>query len=257
MTKQELMSQHGDLIKEIALEFWIKTENLNQNIGDSRWDKYVESLQPKQEWEIISFYKPQLNFIIKKHNKIKDVFCENYLNDKSTYDLQYLLKADNWNIHSIKFRDEIYTIGDKVNYGKDGIISQFNISNDHDRLYVNIDFDSTSGYSNADISVISKIKSIFTSEDGFDVMEGDTIYTIADICDVIIPVNNLTELYFFKKDLKRFKIFKEKANAEKYIIMNSRVLSIKEICPLIGQASNATYIDLDSLTNLVKEKLKL
>ena len=55
---------------------------------------------------------------------------------------------------------------------------------------------------------------------------------------------------------KNYLFFSTEAKAEEYILMNKPILSIKEICPIVGQCNNNTYVDLYQLTKKLKELVK-
>ena len=122
-----------------------------------------------------------------------------------------------WKIHSVKriFDGEIFTIGDKTNFG---LISKIVINNNSLSFY----FEQKScGYN---LQTLIKWKPLFTTEDGVDIFEDDKVYFVNKIGDVF-HTNHLK----IKKYQSHLLYFSTKEKAEEYILLNKPCLSYGDV----------------------------
>lgn len=168
-------------------------------------------------------------------------------------DMKQNILKNNWEIYQVKRLSdgEIFTIGDRLHgydLGRSVELTMFKI--DKNKCLV--------GHRDLGLINIKNCKKakqpLFKSEDGVDIFEGDLVvcFDIDSFC-----LRNRT--YRFKEEDindKNYLFFSTEAKAEEYILMNKPILNVKEICPIIGQCNNTTYIDLDQLTEKLKELVK-
>jgi hypothetical protein len=99
------------------------------------------------------------------------------------------------------------------------------------------------------LHVLDKLKApLFITEDGLDVHEGYTYTCVNTNCWTIFGQTAKEKTKLNKGTLA----FNDKKLAEEYIWQNKPCLSFKEIAPVIGICNEGKYINLDKLT----EKLK-
>lgn len=194
------------------------------------WEEVIE-----KEYEILSFKSIKGNIVSLSYFSCESNFIGNNI----------------WKIHSIKRNDgEIFTIGD--------IAKQSNVTHNNTFTITGFELDVNKkhllvlGNGGIRLSKIEKVKTpIFTTEDGVEVFEGDEVTWICGV-QLEIGLTRKADKYM----IKNLKYFSTKEKAEEYINLNKPCLSIKEICPIIGQCNNTTYIDLDKLTERLKELVK-
>jgi hypothetical protein len=240
----------------LGTEFTYWTDNISQQIYNPKygfismkivndypkfWQEIVE-----KEYEILSlkYKKPdgwlhtfKCNQIVEA--KIEDGFTK-FKTPHNSWD--YYDKSDSiffevFDIHSVKrlSDDEIFTIGDKYNDGdlKNETIIKFNISSENG-LLVNSNM----------LKNISKAKqSLFKTDDGVAIYEGDIFYTIDSSFKVQTTFGGKDEVD---------NAWSTKEAAEKYILMNKPCLSIKEILEL---DIDTEQIFITDMQQLVKSKL--
>lgn len=192
------------------------------------WEEIIE---PKKDYEVLDYYENittiGINLAIEKK-----ITLVKRLND-----------------------GEIFSIGDKVKNPANlsFTITSFYLDCHNDKMLCNGD---RIGNGRISINKITKISPILTTEDGVDIYEDDTVYSVEVepfLCNNIrhiLVFSNTKELY------PRRKFFFSKEKAEEYIILHKPCLSIKEIAPIIGRVNEGTYIDLEKLTNRLTELVK-
>lgn len=152
-------------------------------------------------------------------------------------------------IHTIKrlSDNEIFARGDKV--------KQSNVIHDNSftitgfKLDVNNKHLLVLGNGGIRLSKIEKVKEqLFITQDGAKLYQGDEYYQIT-------PNYEIHKCTAFAKSNfdNNIIVFFNKSNAENHVLMNKTCLSIREICPVIGQCNNNTHIDLDKLTEKLKK----
>ena len=160
-----------------------------------------------------------------------------------------LLNCNGNKIHSVKRLSdgEIFTIGDKTNFG---LISKIVINNNSLSFY----FEQKScGYN---LQTLIKWKPLFTTEDGVDIFEGDYSYGVHNSKFDIVKIKHINTVYVGDNFIE----FSTKEKAEEYILMNKPVLSLNDVAS-IYPGINISLPDLplslsERLKNLVKSKIQ-
>jgi hypothetical protein len=220
------------------------------------WEEVIE-----KDYEILSFYQES-----NVHGR--------YIYFKSHENWKYIEKQ-NYKIHSVKrlFDGEIFTIGDILSeksftsssrhfltedYPYDNLITKIGIVKNHQGEvagYIKsqngkLMFSASNRYGNYNVSLedAKKYKKpLFTTEDGVDIFEGDTIFGVNIDWKVF---SHYTDLQNKVKSWGIKPIFSTKKAAEEYIIMNKPCLSINDLLKDYLFSSS-----LDDLKKLVKSKL--
>jgi len=222
------------------------------------YDKYAELIElPEKEYEILSIRYQYNNCIYRwDGKKFKYLLGVIELDTVLKGYVGIYEKGHEIYIHSVKRLSdgEIFSIGDEINNSESSKLLNTKIEsfclND---IYM---VKTTSGTQKLE-SLEHRKQPIFKTEDGVEIFEGDYYYSV------------------LKKDLLyngKFKVetinggrfsnpescvtFSTKEKAENYILFNKPCLSIKEIALVIGYCNNTTYVDLDLLTEKLKELVK-
>ena len=155
--------------------------------------------------------------------------------------IEALLKCDNARIHSVKRNDgEIFTIGDKTNFG---LISKIVINNNSLLFY----FEQKScGYN---LQTLIKWKPLFTTEDGIDIYEGDYSYGIHNSKFDIVKIKHISTVYVGDNFIE----FSTKEKAEEYFLYNKPCLSYNEVLNAVNIKNKNTF---ETLKDLVKSKIQ-
>jgi hypothetical protein len=200
------------------------------------WAKVVE-----KNYEILSVKtEDKDNLIIKFSDRTTN--CWSY--DVNSYNVLDYISSNRVSIHSVKriIDGEIFTIGDTLWVGK---ISFIKISNNELWLFHN-------GHSpNVKLKDAVKFKQpLFVTEDGINIYEGDKFYFASESFNNFkCAVENIAfKGAYTNKDIK---IFSTKQQAEKYILMNKRCLSLTDVLS-VGERVIA---DEGKLKQLVKTRL--
>lgn len=217
------------------------------------WEKVIE-----KDYEILSFYEPFTNKILKKDSQLKNQFC---VKDGGMpfYNLDKCL-INGYKIHSIKRLSdgEVFTIGDKIKsiYEKSyRVIYSINDTTD-DKIRIWVDDGCIFWY----LENITKLKQpLFTTEDGVDIYKGDKFSTVSLDTMELSTIDGLVGEY--ATPVKGFKYFSTKEAAKEYIIMNKPCLSINDLEELNNikksfQSLGSLSITRNKLKELVKQKLK-
>lgn len=201
------------------------------------WEKVFE-----KNYKILSF--------INVNNKIYQLQKDGrYFNTELKYnDYQYCLNI--LKIHSVKRLSdgEIFTIGDKTNFG---LISNIIINNNNLSFY----FEGKScGY---ELQILIKLKRLFTTEDGVDIFEGDFVFQVKkdNYCLQYMSLgnNNISHQFDATKINNHLNlIFSTKEKAEEYILMNKPCLSYNEVLNAAKIRNKNTF---DTLKDLIKSKI--
>jgi len=154
---------------------------------------------------------------------------------------------------------EIFTVGDKIMYNETPLkIKKIFIDSKNYKLrIISENYRSQAPVIFFGINYLIKYKQpFFTTEDGVDIYEGDTIFSVESSLNEI----NLKVAGNYKKSTKNHpvkhwynddKYFSTKEKAEEYILMNKPCLSINDVLS-IGQR---IIVDEGKLKKLVKSKL--
>lgn len=171
-------------------------------------------------------------------------------------------KPGHWNIHSVKRLSdgEIFTIGDKiVEQNELSKIEYFEIRGED--LFLRINHQITKGSST--ILIISNFKkykqSLFISEDGINIYDGDRIWCVSNELDDLHDLYTLYEgkaATFPENSINMAIYFSTKEAAEEYILMNKPCLSVNDVIKNFvwfkDSANESVDLTIKSLKELVK-----
>jgi len=193
------------------------------------WKEIVE-----KDYKILSFKHKGSNHIWKNDSQLKDTFCivDGEAPFTSLKEINRYPKV--YEIHSVKRLSdgEVFTVGDKITHNNNvtysnGTLTKISIISNAIFLESN---NRIKGF-DTNMCFISKSKEpLFTTEDGVDMFEGDTVWGISvnswkpfyrNVCD--IPLNNVaTQKWLHGK-------FSTEAKANDYVLMNKPCLSINDV----------------------------
>ena len=153
-----------ELVKD-AVKYW---HSKASNIGfEEAMDKFKQSKLPVPDYEILIFRGTGKKYL---HEDIWDLYngkynLRGYNLVEGIWDLKDMLKGVNsvedgqLEINSVKRLSdgEVFSIGDKYSYGKDGVIEKFKIS-DVGELLCDIRFNNIHSCKNAPLRAIDKVK---------------------------------------------------------------------------------------------------
>lgn len=164
-----------------------------------------------------------------------------------------MLKSNGLSIYSVKrlYDGEIFTIGDFVN---DRTISSFSINWMEPGFKVHCD-DVGKGNINDgcffELQYLKKTKQkLFTTEDGVDIFEGDTFYTILKNLTSDCKITEIVATAHSK--YTKYLDFSTKEKAEEYVLANKPIFSYNDIEAII---TNSSRFRIDLLRRF-KEKAK-
>lgn len=222
------------------------------------WEEVIE-----RDYEILSFScNNSLSILLELHEDGKYSYkkAKNYSGTGRLTE-QECLKDSYYTIHSVKRLSdgEVFTIGDKVNseiFDK-SCQTIFTITidcttNNKIQIWVNNNNKSRFWY----LENVTKIKqTLFTTEDGVDIYEGDDFYFVkiknSNSLDFIWEISTPNSSFVYEPEFEKY--FSTKKAAEEYIIMNKPCLSINDI---INSTSFKFRTIVDELKTKVKIKLK-
>lgn len=171
--------------------------------------------------------------------------------DRSDEYIISLLNCNGNSIHSIKRLSdgEIFTIGDKIIYNEivptKLKIKSFQIFNNELLVHKDCTMNTNKLYE------IQHIKQpLFTTEDGVDIFENDTIHGVSNDWKVFSHFTNLQNKI---KSWGIKPIFSTKEKAEEYILLNKPCLSYNEVLKAVSIKNKNTF---ETLKDLVKSKIK-
>jgi hypothetical protein len=214
------------------------------------WEEIIE-----KDYEILSFKNILTGMILKKDSQLKDTFC--FMDGISPFfKLEELLSTIRVHIHSVKRLNdnEIFTVGDTISGDsyKEREIIKFLIKNDKLVVEQIGGWGTRTGVSQLDCIKHAPKPVLFKTEDGVDVFEGMEVFVVhPTTLNTIIGLNTIEYSSY-----KGWLFFSTKDKMEEYVLMNKPCLSIKDICPVIGRCNYTTYIDLNKLTEKLKELVK-
>lgn len=207
-------------------------------------------------WEEIKGYPKIISF--RSHGQIYD-FPNGY--DKQ-FDNKIFANQVLFEIYQVAVSEnEVFTVGDRVIHNhKDGTkrhgnITRFTYKEPH--MYVDVDYDKTSGYSFATIDTIEKHKqSLFTTEDRVDKYFGDMYYYI--VVNSILAnswkamIDRVDWENPSKPPLGQIQ-FDDRDKAEEWILNNKPIFSMKDIDDAL-ECSEAIYVWDENLREIVKAR---
>jgi hypothetical protein len=227
------------------------------------WEKVIE-----KDYEILKLYANHNIFEHIEDNKWKRITTkkENYHN----LEVDSPYGGTPLKIYSIKRLSdgEVFTVGNKVRDSltdeltgnKVQTISYFNHGSCPDRTpYFTVYFESGT---TAPLSTITKLKPLFTTEDGVEIFEGDKYFVVAknyiyeSTCCSEYEYQAF-ELIEKEKDIKQYNwdnfwSFSTKAKAEEYILYNKPCLSLNEVKDYLFSKGA-----INNLKEFTKNKLKI
>ena len=150
---------------------------------------------------------------------------------------------------------EIFTVGDKTN---NGTIEKFRLNGDMIRVY----FKGKGNY-NINLNTLTHIKPLFTTEDGVDIFEGDTIYRILWTIPGTSSSNMEYSIINVSKtncDPNYWLYFSTREKAQEYIDLNKPRYSKQDIKSILDNPhfnNVSSPITRDYLKGFIRNKLKL
>ena len=223
------------------------------------WEEIVE-----KEYEILSFRHTWGSIFTKSCSKNKTKFTQ-VIEGTEHSEIKLLIDKD-FTINSIKRLSdgEIFTVGDKITLKFSRYLSPSSIKT---IVSIHICHQGTQGIqfkndNGGTIYINSAIKakqSLFTTEDGVNISEGDEFWIITNKVEFY---NNLGKILIATNGVTKnpnYKYFSTKEKAEEHIIWNKPSLSLKEIAKINGNyVKKNKYMasDIwDELVKLVKTKI--
>lgn len=169
--------------------------------------------------------------------------------------LEHCLTSGGFLIQSVKRLSDgkVFSVGDTVKGDLSGKITRFEIQSLSDPgMTVYSDNMLVAGYNNCCLSYIKHNKIIFTTQDGVEIAEGDTVdlykYSKTIVKSIYgITARNVTELSF--TDVEYY--FCNLNAAKKHFMKNFKSLSITDLAPIVSQ------YHLDQITKLVEKEIKI
>lgn len=194
---KQLLIDKPELCKEIAEDycsFWCSTL-------DGSFEQWAKE-HTKSDWEILSF-KDEYDRIFNKG------YDDRYwVEDNGSYTYDFALEEVQRglaSIHSIRRSDgEVFEVGDKVEYGEEnrkGFISEFKFGEVYeDTLFFVID-----KWMHCELHNITKLKPLFKTEDGIDIVHRDTKTYMVDMeFEILGPAyyagSNTSHKYFSTRE---------------------------------------------------------
>lgn len=220
--------------------------NFNPKDYPDNWKEIIE-----YDFEVLTFKSPSGGFLYFENKKC--ISRSGKINPKITTSYGKLIEYKTEIVSVKRLSDgEVFSIGDNIQYeltnscfeqGTDEYcdIAYFNIKNGN--IYVNSHYIGNSG---ATINKWIKYKeSLFTTEDGVDIYEGDNYWFVDNFNEFKVTNANLDGLSS-GISLR----FSTKRAAENYIMMNKPFLSIKEVMNCADLAwinDSSLYRELEKL----------
>lgn len=221
----------------------------------------------KEEYKIKTFYVKNIGGKGDLHVDLDYIWTETHTNSglwwrngkTSAYTTEEILNSEKYGIHSVEklSTKETFEMNEQVIYG--GIkyyIGIILIKNGELRFQLN------GLHFLCGLNEITKMKKIFTTEDGVDVVEGDDVYIIH------LPLMSDTKIYNYKptkarkeisEQLSYRKIFANYQKLIEYLKFNTPILSlndVKTIYPGVNKEHpNTPSHQAEMLKKLVEDKL--
>lgn len=215
---------------------YLSQPHLSQKDEDHYWNglwfnpkNYPEfwELVVEKDYEILSLVASERNPQHKKGSK--------FLHNKD-YKFKNMHPTEFWDIYSVKriSDNKIFTIGDSY---EDLII---------EKMFMSVDGNILTTYR-------PKAKQpLFTTEDGVDIFEGDTIFGVNNDWKIF---SHYTDLQNKVKSWGIKPVFSTKEKAEEYILYNKPVLSLNDYYSLFNEEIRDYGIG-EKLKKLIKSKIK-
>ena len=208
------------------------------------WQEVIE-----KDYEILSYCQKTTPNCITTKRKNGLFLNRIHKTDVGIYDENYTTRLNIWDIHSVKRLSdgEIFTIGDilEVRGKKDAPLKWIN--NCYDSIQIGTGYSMVVGLNEIQHSK----KPLFTTEDGVDIYEGDSYYSVDEIYWRILEPENTCKINY-ETYHKHRRNFSTKEKAKEYILMNKPSLSLKEVLDNFSSSRDSTK---ERLTKIVKSKL--
>lgn len=231
------------LIKDYPNCYWNVGDVIDKSVGCLYTYKDLCDGKYSEFWEEIKEYPKIISF--RSNGQIYD-FPNGY--DKQ-FDNKIFANQVLFEIYQVAVSEkEVFTVGDRVIHNhKDGTkrhgnITRFTYKEPH--MYVDVDYDKTSGYSFATIDTIEKHKqSLFTTEDRVDKYFGDMYYYI--VVNSILAnswkamIDRVDWENPSKPPLGQIQ-FDDRDKAEEWILNNKPIFSMKDIDDAIDKVRQCT-----------------
>jgi len=231
--------------------------------NSSDWEEIKE-----KQWEIMSFIVTEnINLIPKGTIATRCLKDSNIFKNKKVFlvsEQSKYLEHPYWKIHSVKRLSDskLFTLGDRIK-GDLGVseITKFELDDASDSGMIVYAKDYIFGtkscsYTTACLSYIKLDESLFKTEDGKDIYEGDVYYFLVDNVDFEIVENKARKNSHYEND--GTERFSTKKAAENYIICNKPCLSFNDVWNMtINKSSDNNYVVIakKDLKELVKSKI--
>jgi len=184
---------------------------------------------PEKDWEV-------LDYLVGGSQIISHTDGISFDNTNQLFEMS----DSNIDIHSVRYRDTVFTVGDMTEAGKIESFEQVG-----ERMYIKIVNDPLRQYYH--VGNLTKLNPIFTTNgDSEPVFEGENYYTINGngVYEGVCKLN-----YSYDHTVTRFK---SREKAEEYLIENAEVLSIKELLVIGMYGTEREFIG-----NVVRKKIGL
>lgn len=259
MTKQELLKQYPDLVKEISGELLsklVERESDTSRRFEKTFNKYIKE-QVKSEWTILSI----------RH----DTGSHDVVSSDAPLDETLALVAEyGFKIRSVRRESdgEIFTVGDRIEWPSVKSIKYISITSIlcHEDKHINLVSRQTDSLSySTPLGSAVKAKPLFTTEDGVDIYAGNKYYSIGgngriaikDDCKITerVCTPGTGQLYEPRDNSNKepyFYIFSTKEAAEEYIHTNKPVLSVQDLLEYIKAGGEHS---IEGLLALAKSKI--
>jgi hypothetical protein len=207
------------------------------------------------DWTQVVHYPEYWEEVIDLDYEIVSYVAKDNPNNITTKKRGCELHDSYWTIYSVKRLSdgEVFTVGDRIkvrNHGSSKRLDEIVIKNDQSSFREGIWFYYSMGCSHFENTI--KVKSpIFLTHDGKDIFEGDTVWFVNKnnhYFDYII-VSKETN---FSSERRAYFLTREEA--EYYIIVNTKALSIEEFWEFTSKPGS-NVVKQKALKELVKERL--
>jgi hypothetical protein len=145
---------------------------------------------------------------------------------------------------------EVFSVGDKVSYGKPCTIIRFFITSNN-LMWCDLEYENGNEYHNVNICALDKAKQpLFTTEDGKEIFEGDEYWFTHDDYRV-----SATKAGSEVRKNAIQKTFSTEEAAKEYVVMNKPCLSVDDVRSWYFH-TQGRQDNFDSLKRLVEQKIK-
>lgn len=223
--------------------------------GEVTHSEFWEEVLPK-EYEILTFISRDSGYVggvmyttLRTNGKYLNSNCIG----SGLYPLSSVLKAPHWKINKVRriSDGEVFTVGDRLKYqNSDGFRVVIGFEYDCNILKANFE-----GGVRIGLTGYSKLKPLFTTEDGVEVYSGFTVYQVS-LVGKEFSIHSTEARKEITPVPSYFKYFSTEAIAKQYIVMNKPVLSVLETYDIMLRNSTglAEYGHVEKLYRVLKEE---